>query len=841
MRESTTTAVSRGRQHIIKRPRLTRLLDETTARIIMLVAPAGYGKTTLARQWLAEGERPHVWFRATAASHDVAAFASGIAGSLRLLSPSAGGAMSDYLRTSSAPAAEAHVLAELLASEINDLRDDALLVIDDYDHAARSAPSDLFIDVLASASPVRLFLLSRRRPTWALARRVIYGEITIVGREELAMTPSEALRVLPPQRRDEARELAESSGGWPAILGLAALTTTRASAERSMSQSLYEFLAEDLYRASPPEVQQAVAALSLAPRIDPELAQAMIGSNSDAVLSNAIEAGFLTTSASPELEMHPLLRRFLQDRLQQDEDVRVGAVKRLGRFLLDNARWDDAFEVIRETRAVDLFDELITQSLRGLLEDGRLATLETWIAFASQNAHASPALDVAAAEVALRSAEHRKAGLLAAEAIRALEPESILLSRAHLVAARASHLTSKEERAYAELNEAVQTARSLRDRYDAMWLRYICACELERPGLEAMLWDFEGLPDTSVDHGIRIETGRTFLRMYEGNLGEQVLDPATVIELASRVLDPMVRTSFFNLQTAALVVHGRYNDAAALADAYIDYLDRVRLRFALPHAYLSRAGAELGRRNFAQAEAALDTALDLGVQDPYVEVACATLRSRVLIAQRRFEEAIEITSQQWQRLPISAAYAEYLGTHALALACIDKVGEALRLAETIEKLTIRVEARTLAKCVSAVAQLRAGDNAGVMNAFDYLHKRGAYDSLVCTYRAEPRILPILNKELRSRRTLLSVIADANDRVLLSDPPVEERPPKLAALTIREMEVLDLVAQGKTNREIANALYITEVTAKVHVRHILEKLDVRSRTEAAIIALGSRPR
>jgi two-component system NarL family response regulator len=56
-----------------------------------------------------------------------------------------------------------------------------------------------------------------------------------------------------------------------------------------------------------------------------------------------------------------------------------------------------------------------------------------------------------------------------------------------------------------------------------------------------------------------------------------------------------------------------------------------------------------------------------------------------------------------------------------------------------------------------------------------------------------------------------------------------------------MEVLDLIAQGKTNREIANTLYITEVTAKVHVRHILEKLDVRSRTEAAIIALGSRRR
>ena len=48
-----------GRRHIIERPRLTRLLVETSAQVIMLVAPAGYGKTTLARQWLAT--RPHAW------------------------------------------------------------------------------------------------------------------------------------------------------------------------------------------------------------------------------------------------------------------------------------------------------------------------------------------------------------------------------------------------------------------------------------------------------------------------------------------------------------------------------------------------------------------------------------------------------------------------------------------------------------------------------------------------------------------------------------------------------------------------------------------------------------
>src|SRR5947209_14152583 len=71
-------AVTAGRRHIIKRPRLTRLLDETTARVILLVAPAGYGKTTLAREWLAASESRAVWYSANAASADIANLAASI-------------------------------------------------------------------------------------------------------------------------------------------------------------------------------------------------------------------------------------------------------------------------------------------------------------------------------------------------------------------------------------------------------------------------------------------------------------------------------------------------------------------------------------------------------------------------------------------------------------------------------------------------------------------------------------------------------------------------------------------------------------------------------------------
>ena len=367
------SVVETARRYIIKRPRLTRLLDKANARVLMLIAPAGFGKTTLAREWVAE--RAHVWYRGTAATADVAALAAGLAEVVSELIPDAGSRMLQRMRATGVPEQDVDILAELFAEDLAAWPHDAWLVIDDYQFAMEAKAPERFVNVILRKSPVRLLLASRKRPTWVSARRLLYGEVYELGRNELAMDHDEAGEVLAHRKGAPAAGLVALAEGWPAVIGLAALTEEIELPEGTLPGALYEYFAEELYQAASQDVQRGLCRLALAPSLGDGVAEFILGDEAAAVLTEGARLGFLTGRPGA-LDLHPLLRTFL-DTKSREEISTTNEAEHIARHLARIKRWDDSFLLVRKFFSQQLLLDVLEEGLPEMLADARLVTLAT--------------------------------------------------------------------------------------------------------------------------------------------------------------------------------------------------------------------------------------------------------------------------------------------------------------------------------------------------------------------------------------------------------------------------------------------------------------------------------
>jgi ATP/maltotriose-dependent transcriptional regulator MalT len=205
--------------------------------------------------------------------------------------------------------------------------------------------------------------------------------------------------------------------------------------------------------------------------------------------------------------------------------------------------------------------------------------------------------------------------------------------------------------------------------------------------------------------------------------------------------------------------------------------------------------------------------------------------------------ALEATDVRLDRPPGPALQGDFLSIRALAYACIANGEKAFELARASERCSDQIEARVVRAFARAISvsggpsvDERGSEQTSLADAVRETCATENYDAFVLAYRASPSILEKLetlpNADATAcRNHIPRVDARLAERAGLAtdrpyDTPVEP-------LTAREHEVLALIRNGLSNREIARTLWIAESTAKVHVRNVLKKLGVRSRTEAAV--------
>ncbi len=830
-----------AQSYIIKRPRLTKLLDESEARIILLCAPAGYGKTTLAREWVETRTERVAWYRGGIEMLDAAAVARALAEALRevgLSEPDAARLVA--LASRGVPPVD---LGRALASAVPK-PSAALLIIDDYHHA-ESSDSESLIGVFAAETDLRIVLTSRIRPVWLTPRMHVYGEAFVVGSNQLAFTEDEARSVMAGDADAENNSLVAQARGWPAVIGLAARQTEagHTGTDSLLPTELYEYFAEDLLRRSPTYLHNSLLMLALIGGSDAGVTQDLLGDKCELHLAEAAERGFISRSSASQFEIHPLLRAFLLTKLHELNDAQIEEfVLRALRPLGMAHRWDDCLAVLAEFPGTVMAVALLQDALQELLASGRLATIKRWLSLAPRGGPGDAVLLLAEAEVAIREGLDAHAQMLAEQAAE-LSPVDELAAQAHLVAARAAHMRCNDLGTRTNAQRAAALTTVNQTRVEAQWIEFLNAFEAEngraRELLEVLRKERDGTPEQS----LRLRHADGFLRLEaDGDVRQTLHDLEPAMGLLQHVPDPLARTSFLNLFSTACLYLGEYERALESVALQVEHAQASGLDFAADHALITRAGALIGLRKLGSARRVLQ---DIESRD--------ARSSRFLMSQVRLKTArIRASVGDLERAEIllrvpapqdvsRACSGELLASRALYLAAMGDLPSARSAARDAQKISSYIDTQSLSQLALVIVSLQERPESRLTEAnrkaVARILRLGQLDALVLACRAYPQLAMYAASETGFVADLTKAFAGSQDvdigRAAGLEMPRELR--RHPGLSTREREVLELLAQGRTNREIAKALFISESTTKVHVRHIYEKLGIHTRAEATAAA------
>jgi len=836
------------RRRIIARPRLVAALEKSRARVRMLVASAGYGKTILAEQWAAQDGVRVTWVRARRSSADVAVLARDLVAAAAEIVPGCDRRLCERLNATKDPAGEVAVLAEMLAEDLAGWPDDAWIAIDDYHHLCAAAAPEAFVETVVLRSPVRILIATRQRPSWVSTRSILYGDVLEVGQSALAMREEEADEVLAGVRDVMSPGLLALADGWPAVIGLASLTSSPVGADVEMPEELYEFFAEEVYRSLEPEVRTGLGLLAVAPLLDRALACRILGESQSATVCREALALGIIDERGGRLELHPLAGAFLKTRSQREVEADL---HRTADTLLAEYRrrreWDAAFDLVERQGSLEDIGGLFADALDDVLNSGRLATAETWVTRAESRGLTTPVVQRAKAELALRHGSHMSAQAFAEAALAAVpDHDSGGLFQLLMLAARSAHAGSREESALRYYERAEGEAVDAASRRAALLGKLMCASALELESAHDLLQQLE---ESQVSDSDPLE----LVRMADKRLGlgfrfgfiRDLGGARLVAELVPQVSDPFARCSFRCALACALNLSAYYAEAATHATAVLDEARDLRIDPVLPYGHTMLAVALAGRRRYSIAHQQLDQAAveSRRCNDLFGEQMVYASRVRMLLQEGRVAEACAIEPPDLVN-SLPAMRGEVMASRGLILASLGRLEEARILGREASSATNGIEATVLASAIETVCRIN-GRDAQVLDAAEgfvqLAFSTGAVDILVTTYRANPDLLGLLLSSPACREQTVYLIARAEDDDLAAAVVGANRPtldPR-ESLSKREREVYQLACQGLSNATIAKRLFISEATVKVHMHHVFDKLGVRSRTALALNAARDR--
>src|SRR6266480_3860103 len=411
------------RPNVVSRPRLLERLNEGLHRkLILIAAPAGFGKTTLISEWVEGIERPTAWLSLDEGDNDPTRFLTYLVAALQTIAANIGEGVLGVLQSSQPLPSEAILTA--LLNEITTLPDNFVLVLDNY-HVLDAKPVDIALTYLVEHLPPQMHLViaTREDPQLPLALLRARSQLTELRAADLRFTASEAAEFLNQimglsLSAADIAALEDQTEGWIAGLQLAALSMQGHQDVPGFIQAfagdhryIVDYLVEEVLQRQPASVRSFLLQTSILDRLNGSLCDAVTGQEEGNARLEALERGnFFVVPLDDKrhwYRYHHLFAEVLSAQLLAEQPHQVATLhRRASEWYEQHGSTADA---IRHALAAEDFEraaDLVELAVPAMRQSRQEATVLGWLkALPDELLHARPVLSVGYAWALLLSGE----------------------------------------------------------------------------------------------------------------------------------------------------------------------------------------------------------------------------------------------------------------------------------------------------------------------------------------------------------------------------------------------------------------------------------------------------
>lgn len=399
----------------IRRSAVIDQLIDSAADIVLVLAPAGFGKTTLVAQWADAAGRPVAWTTAGATDHDPVVLMSSILAAVD--QAGVGLVMPEGILTGDEPAFSRRVLP-CFQRAIEGIRRPVTLVVDDL-HATADSPATVVLQAAVDSLPEgsQVALVGRSRPALPVDLWRGRGRLSAVGPDELAFSPAEVQEYL---RRalertpaiDETQGVHRLTAGWPVGVYLQSLSLARRGAlSDTAAREVHDFMDTEVLTGVPEEIATLLRRTSILTSLNGALCDHVLQeSTSSDLLRRAEQATLLVSRLEGSggwYRTHPLLRERLLGTLLVEEPARTARMhSRAAQWYAERGHEGEAIAHAVEGDDHELLGSLMWEYGARALMLGRSTTVEHWLARVPPEVSATtPGVAVTAAWTAAENAD----------------------------------------------------------------------------------------------------------------------------------------------------------------------------------------------------------------------------------------------------------------------------------------------------------------------------------------------------------------------------------------------------------------------------------------------------